>query len=120
VNALIEEALTHHKISLQVSPESEKDYIAIEDIVELLPRIVRDGRYRIYNVASGVNRMHGSMADTIAELTGCDLETLQGAPKIAFPPIDVSRIVKEFHFSPSDIKKTIKNIIHACAKEKGV
>jgi nucleoside-diphosphate-sugar epimerase len=119
VNALIAEALTRRKIVLQMSPDSEKDYVTIEDVIELLPRIARTGRHRIYNVASGINRTNMEIADTIAEYTGSAVETLPFASRITFPLINVSRIAEEFLVSPVCIRGAIERIVHAQSKEKG-
>lgn len=118
VDALIAEALENHKILLQTSLESEKDYIAIESVVDLLPRIAQNGCSRIYNVASGINMRHESIVNIIAELISCNVEVQKSAPSIIFPSIDVSRISDEFHVLPCDIKKSIERIIEKRKKEK--
>jgi nucleoside-diphosphate-sugar epimerase len=111
VNALIARALDCSTISLEVSLDSEKDYIAIEDVVELLPHIALKGKQRIYNIASGINVTHGQIVSIIGKLINYRLEIREDAPRVVFPLIDVSRIVEEFQFSPSDIKKSIEQVI---------
>jgi len=120
VNALIAEALNRPIISLRTSHNSEKDYIAIEDVVEILPKIAQNGKCRIYNVASGSNLTHGAIVNTIAKLTNRDVEIQKDAPTIIFPPIDVSRIVDEFHFLPRDIKESIERLVDRYKKEKTI
>lgn len=57
VPSLVREARGGH-IVLQTAPDSVKDYIHIDDVAELLPRIATQGRERLYNVASGLQTRH--------------------------------------------------------------
>jgi len=91
------------KITLQTAKTSVKDYIHIDDVVGLLARIAFDGRETVYNVASGMNVMHSEIIDRLAALTQCMVEVLPDAPVIAFPQIQIQRIVKEFGFSPRSV-----------------
>jgi len=88
------------RIVLQTAPASTKDYIHIDDVVELLPRIARSGRERIYNVASGVQLRHADWTQRLAALTGCTVEVAPGAPLQHFTPVDITRIRTEFGFAP--------------------
>jgi nucleoside-diphosphate-sugar epimerase len=88
------------RIVLQTAPDSAKDYIHIDDVVELLPRIAVAGRERIYNVASGVQLRHADWTQQLATLTGCTVDVAPGAPVQHFVPIDISRIRAEFGFAP--------------------
>lgn len=88
------------RIVLRSAPESAKDYVHVDDVVELLPRIARDGRERIYNVASGVQVSHREWVEALRAEAGCEVEVTPGAPVQRFPPIDIGRIRREFGFTP--------------------
>lgn len=98
LSVLVREALAG-KIILRSDPASAKDYIALEDVVALLPRIALQGRERIYNVASGTNTTNATLTQILRELSGCMVETAKNAPHIIFPIIDTARIRNEFGYS---------------------
>jgi nucleoside-diphosphate-sugar epimerase len=99
VSDLIREALSGH-ITLRTHPCSEKDYIAIDDVVAVLPRIALEGRHWLYNVASGTNISHGAIADRLATLTNCSVTVQPAAPRSSFPWIDTTRVRAEFDIAP--------------------
>ena len=106
-------ALTHEaqggRIVLQTALDSVKDYIHIDDVVDLLIRIATSGRQRIYNVASGVQTTHQQWTDQLAKQTGCSVEVANGAPTSSFVQIDISRICSEFNFQPNPVLTTLGN-----------
>jgi nucleoside-diphosphate-sugar epimerase len=91
------------RIVLRADPDSAKDYVHVDDVVALLPRIAAGGRERIYNVGSGVQLRHRQWADALRAATGCAVTTVPDAPTLSFPPLDVSRIRTEFGFEPRPV-----------------
>lgn len=91
------------RILLQTAPDSAKDYIHIDDVAELLPRIATQGRERLYNVASGLQTRHAQWTEQLQRQTGCRVEVAPGAPSVSFAPIDISRIRTEFAFVPRPV-----------------
>jgi nucleoside-diphosphate-sugar epimerase len=88
------------KILLQSTLTSKKDYIHIDDVVNLIPRIATHGQHKLYNVASGIQISHGQWVDYFKELTGCTVQIATNAAEIFFAPIDVTRVCGEFGFVP--------------------
>lgn len=99
------------RIVLRTSLSSSKDYIHIDDVVELLPRIATQGRARMYNVASGIQTTHAQWINHLAGLTGCHVEVAPNAPATTFAPIDVTRIRTEFDFVPRPVFSALPAII---------
>jgi len=95
------------RIVLQTASDSAKDYIHIDDVVELIPRIATTGRMRLYNVASGVQTTHAQWTTQLAARTGCGIEVTAGAPTVRFIPIDITRIRAEFDFQPRPVLTAI-------------
>ncbi|MFC5069271.1 NAD-dependent epimerase/dehydratase family protein [Flaviflagellibacter deserti] len=110
--AVIREAV-RGRIELQSSPESSKDYIAIEDVVSLLTLIADNGEHRVYNVASGKSIRHAEILERLQQLTGCDIVQAKSAPGMDFPDISVSRLKGEFPFEAQSILDYIPLIIDA-------
>lgn len=91
------------RIVLRSDPESAKDYILLEDVLDVLPRIAASGRERIYNVAGGENVRHRDLVERLIQLTGCALEVRPDAPSFRFPRIDIMRVRSEFDFTPASV-----------------
>ncbi|MDP7089235.1 MAG: NAD-dependent epimerase/dehydratase family protein [Dehalococcoidia bacterium] len=91
-------------------PQSAKDYIAIEDVVELLVKIAGGGRDRIYNIASGRNIAHQTLIELLQEHSRANFTFKPNAPRRAFPVIDISRAVSEFGFTPRELASELGNL----------
>jgi nucleoside-diphosphate-sugar epimerase len=83
-------------IHLQTALTSTKDYIHIDDVVALLPRLAESGRKRIYNVATGTPITHAQWVERLRAVTACRIEVAADAPEVCFPVIDVRRLRAEF------------------------
>jgi nucleoside-diphosphate-sugar epimerase len=108
--ALIREALAG-RIELQTDPDSTKDYILLEDVVSLLPRIAVEGRDWLYNVASGVDIRHREIVERLAALTHCTWSVRPGAPLSHFPAIDITRLRAEFGFTPASVLEALPRLV---------
>lgn len=111
--ALIAEGKACGTICLRSAPDSQKDYVDVEDVVELLVKIALGGRHRLYNIASGVQISHGRLLAALAECTGWRVEVAADAPSVPFPPIDVSRIRDEFGFAPRSLFDALPSLVSA-------
>lgn len=108
--SLIAEALSG-KVRLGTALSSCKDYIDLDDVISLLPRIAQSGRKTLYNVASGQNMTHQEVCSVLQKTTGCLVEEIRGAVPQQFPGIDVQRIEEEFAFHASDPLLHVPQII---------
>jgi nucleoside-diphosphate-sugar epimerase len=101
LSIVLHDAVDRGTVTLESSLESARDFVGVTDVVALLARIALDGRERIYNVASGVALTNAALADALVRLTGCDLDARPGAPRLARPAVDTSRVREEFGFAPA-------------------
>ena len=111
LSRIIREAIIKKKIVLETALDSQRDYISVSDVVETLIKIAVDGREQIYNVASGQSVSHLELTKAISEITACQVEVLEHAPKLSLPPIDISRIRNEFGFQPARILDDVKGLV---------
>ncbi|HVF23246.1 MAG TPA: NAD(P)-dependent oxidoreductase [Pyrinomonadaceae bacterium] len=111
--SIVRDAVSGEKLVLHTAPESAKDYISIDDVVNVLIQIATRGREQIYNVASGVNVSHRELADKLRELTGCEVEFAANAPVARFPPIDIERVRSEFAFTPSSVLDDLPQLVES-------
>lgn len=103
ITEIIKMAKENGEVVLESAADSEKDYIMIEDVVDLIPRIVVSGKYEIYNVASGRNISHKEIIDALKKNTDFKVKFVKHAKSICHPTIDVSRISEEFNFRSRDV-----------------
>ncbi len=95
LGSILRDLSQNGKTTINQSPESSKDYISIDDVVEILKLIATQGKERIYNVASGRSVTHRSIADSLGK-SGYKVEFSANAPTRIFPPADPGRVKKEF------------------------
>lgn len=103
VPSLVYDAVTTGVIRLRSAPEAAKDYVALDDVLELIPRVIHQGHHRLYNIASGVKVTNREIVERIAKETGCAIECLPASSALAFPDISITRASKDFGFVPRPI-----------------
>jgi nucleoside-diphosphate-sugar epimerase len=95
------------QLTIHESRNSCKDYVSIEDVVQIIELIAIRGESRLYNIASGAVTTHAALLDKLCEIAGVDARYSSEAPTRRFPAIDISRSEAEFQFKP---KKLIDNL----------
>ncbi|MCK5091186.1 MAG: SDR family NAD-dependent epimerase/dehydratase, partial [Gammaproteobacteria bacterium] len=89
--------------------DSEKDYIMIDDVVDLIPRIATSGKHEIYNIASGKNLSHKNIIDILRESLDFNVKIAKHAHSIRHSVIDISQIREEFNFTPRDVIQSLSS-----------
>ena len=112
--SIIRDAIIKKKNNLYINKNSTKDYIHIDDVIDLLIQIIKKGKKNLYNVASGNNITLIEIAKLIKKETECKINLKNQSLKIIEPKININRIKKEFNFKPkkqfnTQIKKIVKN-----------
>lgn len=109
--SVIRDAVTERTVRIRSHLESAKDYVRLEDVVDMLERISLEGRERVYNVASGRNVSNQQIAEGLSRLTGCQIEWVLGAAKTAAPPIAIDRLQNEFGYAPRQLETELSSLI---------
>ena len=115
---VIKDALVSGKVSLHTAPDSSKDYVDIDDVVDGLLNIAVRGRERIYNLASGTNVANRTLLERISALTGCQVDVAPTAPKLTFPQINIDRMRNEFDFRPAQVLEDLSRLIELYRHER--
>jgi nucleoside-diphosphate-sugar epimerase len=115
LSSVIAEARQTGRVLFRTSPDSEKDYIGLEDVLTLTALIALHGRERLYNVASGRNVTHREIANLIAGHLGADVEFAADAGTTAYAPISIDRIRREFGFAPVKFEDVLVDIFNSRA-----
>ena len=119
LSAVLKEALFANRVTLQTSLEAKSDYVSIDDVVDILIKIVTQGRHQIYNVASGKNVSNRELMERISDLTGCKIEVVPKPSQATYPRINVDRIRKEFGFTPANVLHDMERLIELYRHHQG-
>ena len=111
LSTILKDVVQRKQVMVHSSPDSEKDYISLNDVVEGLLRITLEGRHQIYNLASGKNVANSQLADEIRRLTGQELRFDPSAGKTISPLINIERMQEEFNFKPACVIDDLSNLV---------
>lgn len=109
--SVIRDALQQRSVTVQTSPNSEKDYVYVDDVVQVLTKIALNGKKPLYNVASGVNTNNYDLMRDIQALTGCNVIFADNAPTVTFPPVSIELLKSEFGFLSQSTHKTLELVV---------
>lgn len=111
IPSIIRDAVEKNEITLHSTLDSEKDYIHINDVVQLLLEIIIRGKYTTYNIANGINTKSKEILDEISRVTNCKIKVVENGKYSSTPKISIERIREEFDFQPKSIISKLENII---------
>jgi nucleoside-diphosphate-sugar epimerase len=99
------------------SAASVQDYVSLAAVVRLLPAMTTTGRHRVYNLASGSNISHATLADRLHAITGWRTSFATDAPASNQRPIDTTRLNDEFGPTSGDLLADLPALL-AFAQER--
>jgi nucleoside-diphosphate-sugar epimerase len=109
--SLLDEARRTGTVTIRSAPDSEKDYVALDDVTALLEVIALHGRHRIYNVASGRNVANRLIAELLRRHTGAEVTFASDPPRMSFPPIAIDRVTREFGTPPTSFESVFSKLV---------
>ncbi|WP_099340012.1 NAD-dependent epimerase/dehydratase family protein [Candidatus Fonsibacter ubiquis] len=110
----IRSAIKKGEILISINKNSLKDYLSIDDAINIILKIIQSGKENIYNVASGKRISLISIANEIKKITNCKIIFANQGEKINEKLINISKIKKEFNFKPST--SLLKDLNHLVKK----
>lgn len=96
VGSLLQEAGVSGQVVIQQPASMAKDYVALQDVVRLLPEIVMHGQQRLYNLGSGSNTTHYEVAAWLERQGVIVRFACQTSPCLQFPELSIERLSAEF------------------------
>ena len=111
MTSIIKEAVETGQIILHSTLDSEKDYVYIDDLVQLIPKIIFSDKFQIYNIASGYNISSNEIINEIIHITNCELKIDPDAKKFSSEKINIDKIKNEFNFVPTRITDKIEELV---------
>ena len=99
---LIRNSIKYKKIDIYISKNSTKDFIYVNDAFDVLLKIIKRGKHRLYNVASGKNIKLFKILKEIKKITNCKINYTHSSNVVKEPKINIKRITNEFNFKPKN------------------
>ena len=109
---LIRSACDTGRVDLRSALDSSKDYILLQDVLGILPRIATAGCRSCYNLGAGRNLTHAEVLEPILAITRAKLTVCESAPRSVAPAINITRLQTEFAFQPSPVLPEIPQLVH--------
>ena len=116
LSSIIIEAVSKGHVTVRNTPDAEKDYVSLHDVVNALIKIAREGQQRLYNLASGMNVSNQVLLQKIRDFTGCKIVFDPSAAKTSFPPIRIDRLRSELGFRPRYLLDDLGDLIDSYRK----
>lgn len=120
IDQLLEEGCRTGRVVFRTALESRKDYLFIDDTLDLLTRIALSPETGIFNVASGEGVENGKIARALAAEMGFEVSVAADAPAWDFTAVDVSRVRARFGFSPRRFSEYFPIFLRSYRREKGL
>ena len=119
--SVVADAVRTGHVSLGGAPDSAKDYVHVEDVVQALLHIAAGGTARIYNVASGRNVTNRQLLDRLSALTGCTWSAGDDAPTSRFPRICTEALSGLYSaagnaWQPASLTERMNELVAAAAR----
>jgi len=111
LTAAIDSIESNGNVILHQQLSSSKDYIFIDDVVELLLKISVNGTRSIYNVASGYNTSIQQVMDALSAYFNFSYSVQEGAGEVIFPLVSNQKICDEFNFLPKPFFENLKSMM---------
>jgi nucleoside-diphosphate-sugar epimerase len=108
---IINEIKQNGELKLYQSLTSAKDYIHIDDVVELIVKIAVEGNEKIYNIASGMNANNEEILSELKKYFAFNYSIIDDAKEIIFSTISNKKICSEFQYQPKKISEQLSLII---------
>ena len=98
-------------VLLQQSLSSSKDFVFIDDVVDVILKIIFTGKHQVYNVASGQNTTNESILIELQKYFTYTFSLTETSTKKVFPNISIQKICTEFNFKPKGFSEQLSLII---------
>jgi nucleoside-diphosphate-sugar epimerase len=119
LSSIVRDAVQKGEVVLRTAPTSAKDYVSIDDVVDVIVRVAQEGTHPVYNVAAGRNVTHQALVDRLRDLTGCRVTAIPGAPEVVQPVISVRRLQEEFDYRPAAVLDDLPSVVRSFTESPG-
>jgi nucleoside-diphosphate-sugar epimerase len=114
---VLSEGISRGDVTLRQGSLSNKDYVALDDVLPALRAITTSGGSRLYNVARGISITHDQIATALRQLFGWRITAEESAAAIRFPRVDISRLSSEFATPRRLVLEDLAELVQAMRDE---
>jgi len=118
IPSILRDAVDKKIITLHSTLDSEKDYVYIDDVITILPKIALHGKHKVYNLAFGKNITNKEIVEEISRVTNCKVQITSDAKRFSYPNISITRIQNEFGYKPVSIIPKLEKMIASYKNSK--
>jgi nucleoside-diphosphate-sugar epimerase len=108
---IVSKIISTGSFTLYSTLKSSKDYLYIDDAVDLLINVAIKGNQKMYNIAAGNNTSNEEIINELKKHASFTYNIAENAREIIFPIISVDKIKAEFDFKPSNIVFKIPSLL---------
>lgn len=109
---ILRKAKNNQKITLTINPKSKKNYIYINDAIKAILKIIKNGKFRLYNLGSNSQIKISQILSHLKKIKKINLELVKKNKVFNEPKIEISKIKKEFILSQKlDHNKNITKVL---------
>ena len=111
---LLRQSIKKGEINIIINKNSRKNYLSVNDAIDVILKIITKSKYQVYNVASDKQISINQISEKIRELTNCKINYKNSNLLLNEPKINIQRIKKEFNFKPKiELTNEIEKIIYS-------
>ena len=115
--SIVRDAVVKGEVNMYVTPNYSKDYVYVDDVVDMTLKITKDSQSVIYNIASGENVSAASIASILKDKSSCTINWHNSNCLDVFPQTDISKIKKEFRYVPLLVENSLEKMIDTFKRE---
>ncbi|MEO6854157.1 MAG: NAD(P)-dependent oxidoreductase [Rhodoferax sp.] len=120
IDQLLEEGCRTGQVRLRTALASRKDYLYIDDAVDLLIRIALAPETGIFNVASGEAVRNQSVVDALHSHMGFEVSVQPDAPVWDFTPVDMAKTQARFGFVAQPFARYFPHFLQQYRKKRNL
>lgn len=120
IDQLLEEGVRTGGVHLRTALQSKKDYLYIDDAVDLLVRMALSDATGIFNVASGEGVSNAQVLAALEAEMGFSTSVAEGAPVWEFRAIDMAKTTQTFGFAPQKFENYFPQFLRNYRQKKGL
>ena len=112
---LLRNSVNKKIIDIYINKKSKKNYLNVDDAIDVIFKVINKGKYRLYNIASDKLYTLDFIAKNIQKITKCKIRYKNQKFRYDEPKINIKIIKKEFNFRPKNdfgeyLNKIVKKI----------
>jgi nucleoside-diphosphate-sugar epimerase len=118
LGTLIEQSITNKHITINSTPHSAKDYVAIDDVVKALFFLEKNDKIGIWNISAGANISNEKIAFLLKKELGCSSTFRSVEEEKIYPKISNKKLLNAGYLLQSSLEKDLPQLINFFEKQR--